>query len=465
MKEISMISATFTLQESKDNWRNDPHYYVPINTFVERLILEKKSKNNCMIRQLEEVATVIEITENPENKNEFNYIDIGTNKGNLLAIAYRLKGEDAPSRARRKVRKGDILTAVSGSQTGKEEHVSILVPEKLDGSIASTGFEVIRPTTINPYTLLALFNHPIVKRQIFRRLRGSAIPAVWRRDFKSILIPISDELIEAGNKLKQAIEAKIEAEKKRKDVEKIFRKYFDLEMMPPSIISSDYNLQHAKEIKRIDPKHFSHRFLMYENVLSNSKLDLIPLRKLVKKRIRRGVQPIYDENGSVPVIKTGNVYDGPIRWESTSRVNLTFYQLNKDAQVPKDALLITSTGEGSWGRTSISTTGRALADGHITIIEIDEKIIDPYYVCAFLWTPYGKAQYERRVRGCTGQTEIYPMDLETITIPRLGIDDEIQIAESMRNYFNDFYLSSALHSQAMSELNKILELNSRGDNS
>ena len=465
MKESSIISTSFALSEAKKTWRNDPHYYVSINTFVENMLIKGKKDGKYQVKQLCQVAEIVDITENPNNKDEFNYIDIGTNKGQLLAIGYKLKSSDAPSRARRKVKKGDLLTAVSGSQTGKEEHVAVLVPDELDGSIASTGFEVIRPVEVNSYYLLLLFNHSIIKKQIFRRLRGSAIPAVWRRDLKNILIPINERLLEISNKLKQAIEAKIEAEEKRNEIEEIFKKYFDIEMEPPKAISSVYTSQNAKEVKRIDPKHFSPQLVIYENLLHKSKLNLVNLGKLVKKKIRRGVQPQYDKKGEIPVIKTGNVHDEPIRWEKTSRVNIEFYKLNKDAQVPKNSLVVTSTGEGSWGRTSISTVESALADGHIAIVEINKEIIDPYYVCAFLWTPYGKAQYKRRVRGSTGQTEIYPMDIETIIIPRLGDKDENLIAKEMKTYFTNFYRSIELHTQAMEELSKLLGLNSGGGKS
>ncbi|SFE00946.1 Restriction endonuclease S subunit [Thermoanaerobacter thermohydrosulfuricus] len=465
MKGLSPISALYTLYEAKSFWRNDPHYYVPMNTWVEDLLRDMKQKGKCDIKQLHQLAKIIDVTENPENKNKFNYIDIGSNKGNLLAVAYEVRGEEAPSRARRKVRKGDLLTAVSGSQTGREEHVSVLIPEELDGSVASTGFEVIRPLKIDPYYLLALFNHPIVKVQIFRRLRGSAIPAVWRRDLENILVPLNEKLVEVGNKLKQAIEAKIEAEKKRKEIEEVFKKYFDIEMEVPQAISSIYTAQNARKVKRIDPKYFSPQLVIYEKLLYDSKLKLVPLGKLVRKRIRRGVQPQYDKEGEIPVIKTGNVYDGPIKWEKVSKVNIMFYRSNKDAQVPKNSLVVTSTGEGSWGRTSISTIEQAIADGHITIVEIDERIIDPYYVCAFLWTPYGKAQYERKVRGSTGQTEIYPMDIETIIIPQLSKEDENEIAKKMKIYFSNFYCSIELHSQAIGELNELLGLNSGGDKS
>jgi len=465
MKGLSSISVYFTLSEAKSFWRNDPHYYVPMNTYTEDLLKSGKQVGAYKIKELCQVAKIIDVTENPKNKSEFNYIDIGTNKGNLLAIAYKLKGEEAPSRARRKVRKGDLLTAISGSQTGNEEHVAVLVPEELDGSIASTGFEVIRPLKIDPYYLLALFNHPIVKKQIFRRLRGSAIPAVWRRDLRNILIPINERLIEIGNKLKQAIEAKIEAEKRRKEIDKIFRKYLDIDLKPSEEVSSIYTLQKAKEVKRVDPKYFSPKLVMYENILFKSKLNLASLRELVSKKIRRGTQPQYEEDGEIPVIKTGNVHDRPIKWETCSKVNIKFYNMNKKAQVHKDSLVVTSTGEGSWGRTSVSTVEHAIADGHIAIVEINRMIIDPYYVCAFLWTPYGKAQYERRVRGCTGQTEIYPMDIETIIIPRLNKEDESRISEEMVTYFTNFYRSIELHSQAMEELNKLLGLNAGDDKS
>ena len=158
------------------------------------------------------------------------------------------------------------------------------------------------------------------------------------------------------------------------------------------------------------------------------------------------------------MIKTRDVNDSPIDWGNTSKTDINFYQKNKRAKIPQNALLVTSTGEGSWGRTSISDKSKAIADGHITIIPIDEALIDPYYVCAFLWTEYGKVQYYKRVRGCTGQTEIYPFDIKTIEVPRLGNNIETKIGNNLRDYIQLSEVSQGYHQQAMTELEQLLSL-------
>ncbi|MCD6115048.1 restriction endonuclease subunit S [bacterium] len=461
MKGLSSISASFTLSEAKSFWRNDPHYYVPMNTYTEDLLKAGEQAGVYKIKELCKVAKIIDVTENPENKSEFSYIDIGTNKGNLLAIAYKLKGEEAPSRARRKVRKGDLLTAVSGSQTGKEEHVAVLVPEELDGGIASTGFEVIRPLKIDPYYLLALFNHPIIKKQIFRRLRGSAIPAVWRRDLRNILIPVSRRLIEIGNKLKQAIEAKIEAEKKRKEIEEIFeRNLGNIEVR--KLGGYVFKLSYCIEAGRLDPHFYYPEFLKVLDLLNNSGFEIKRMSELVK----------FSKETTNPFNTTQFVYveiaDVDLRYGFISS-----HSIVKGSNAPsrarkiirEGALLIPLTRPyrgaiavvDSRYNEAITTTGFSVS------YPKSDSLVDSYYLCAFLKSPYGLIQLIQRMSNAN-YPAILEDDIADILVPILPNDIKT-VSDNMKEIVDNLLLSKQLHFQAMEELNKLLGLNAGGDNS
>lgn len=100
-----------------------------------------------------------------------------------------------PSRASFQVRKGDLLTAVSGISTGTDSHASAIVGEDYDGAIVTSGFAVLTATEVNPYYLLSFLRTKYFKMQVRRYRVGSAIPDVSYEDLKSVLVPrLPDDL-------------------------------------------------------------------------------------------------------------------------------------------------------------------------------------------------------------------------------------------------------------------------------
>ena len=77
----------------------------------------------------------------PNDSEEFIYVDIGSINRDLKKIESPqfLLGKDAPSRARKVIKSGDILVSL----TRPNLNAVALVGENYDQQIASTGFEVI----------------------------------------------------------------------------------------------------------------------------------------------------------------------------------------------------------------------------------------------------------------------------------------------------------------------------------
>jgi type I restriction enzyme, S subunit len=90
---------------------------------------------------LEKTGT-IDPTQSPES--EFEYIDISCVSNETLKIeeAQRIKGKDAPSRARREVKTNDVLFATIRPTLRR----IAIVPEHLDKQVCSTGYFVLRPS-------------------------------------------------------------------------------------------------------------------------------------------------------------------------------------------------------------------------------------------------------------------------------------------------------------------------------
>lgn len=196
-----------------------------------------------------------------------------------------------------------------------------------------------------------------------------------------------------------------------KRIDKQYRRY--------SPLSHAVSSRRIQSELRMDAKFFTPRYHENEKRLrwlsTESGWEVKTLGSLMKKGPRRGAQPQYSRNGDLPVLKTVDIQNKWISWEETLQTS-SFLVSSKQALVRKNELLITSTGEGSWGRAGLCDIELAAVDGHLTIVPLDTDQIDPFYVLAYFWTPFGRSLFEQRVRGCTGQTEIYPNDIAEVLL-------------------------------------------------
>lgn len=118
----------------------------------------------------------------------FAYIEISDVDGRTLHAASKLvRREDAPSRARRRVRAGDILV----STVRPERRAIAVVREDQDGAVATTGFAVLRPTGIHPLVLAKLLQSDFVTTQLLRNNVGIAYPAIEEGCLPGVLLPIA----------------------------------------------------------------------------------------------------------------------------------------------------------------------------------------------------------------------------------------------------------------------------------
>ncbi len=150
--------------------------------------------------------------------------------------------------------------------------------------------------------------------------------------------------------------------------------------------------------------------------------------------INRGSQPEYSPDGVYKALRSVNV--GFMNFNETRQeyVTKSFYDLNNRGKVQKDDVLITSTGVGTLGRTSVwFYDEKAYCDGHITILR--NGSIDPCFVTAYLNSKYGLLQYDQNFRGSSGQIEIYPYDISKFVIPECLFPHQEEIGDYLREAF------------------------------
>lgn len=136
---------------------------------------------------------------------QFYYIDISSidnERGTIKPVA-QILGKDAPSRARKVVRKDDVLFATTRPYL---KNIA-LVPEDYDNQICSTGFSVLRANEdlIIPAYLYYISRSNIIVDQLESKMRGASYPAVSDNDVMQVEIPLPSK--ETQEKIVQRIEA------------------------------------------------------------------------------------------------------------------------------------------------------------------------------------------------------------------------------------------------------------------
>ncbi len=125
----------------------------------------------------------------PTADEEFYYIDIASVDRITKSIVnpQKLTGRAAPSRARKAIRKGDVLV----SMTRPNLNAVALVPDHLDGQIASTGFEVLRAPGLDPRWLFYLVRTESFVSRMSGLVQGALYPAVRPKDVQGFEAPLA----------------------------------------------------------------------------------------------------------------------------------------------------------------------------------------------------------------------------------------------------------------------------------
>lgn len=151
--------------------------------------LETSSSAGCTIGDLVVKAGQRDPRKTPNE--EFQYVDVSSVSNLLFKItgAARTLGVDAPSRARKAIKAGDVLFATVRPTLKR----IALVPECLDGEIASTGYCVLRtdPQKADPRFLYFHLLTDGFTERMGNLERGANYPAVRDSDVLSspILLP------------------------------------------------------------------------------------------------------------------------------------------------------------------------------------------------------------------------------------------------------------------------------------
>ncbi|WP_347360834.1 restriction endonuclease subunit S [Vibrio vulnificus] len=138
------------------------------------------SKIDALCRKPEQIK--------PEDTHQFKYIDISSvdrHKKEVVSPTDML-GSDAPSRARKLVNAEDVIV----SMTRPNLNAVAKIPKHLEGNIASTGFDVLKPVLIEPDWLFSVVKSKSFIDSISGTTIGALYPACKASDIRGYEMPV-----------------------------------------------------------------------------------------------------------------------------------------------------------------------------------------------------------------------------------------------------------------------------------
>lgn len=132
--------------------------------------------------------TVPKVEQGPPSTHAVPYIDISSidRQRKTIGDLRDVDATTAPTRARQWVKRGDVLV----SMTRPNLNAVAMVSKQLDGSLASTGFDVLRPIGVAPGWVFSRVRSNDFVADVCEDLQGVVYPAIRPNDVRGHRLPI-----------------------------------------------------------------------------------------------------------------------------------------------------------------------------------------------------------------------------------------------------------------------------------
>ena len=356
-----------------------------------------------------------------------------------------------------KVRDFDILICKDGALTGKTCLINFNDLPKQEVMVNEHVYVLRGNKKVNQKFLFYLTRNDLFQSQIKDlAYRKKAQPGLNADHFKKIKIPeisksAQDQIVAQIEPIERKIkDLKNQIKKPQEVINQVFARELGFDenlynefgkgMTAGTQIADNRTLRVFETdfvgLARSEILRFSTR---YHNLPTKKLMEILDGIETVKvvnvlsETIHRGASPKYDENGSIPVVKTGHLKNGYIEISQDEFVDESFHKSSTRSQVKSGDILIASTGKVSLGKIDLVETDEDLvADGHLSILRIDEKKYNHLFLVYFFRCVLGYFQIERDFTGATNQIELYANEIGNFLIPNLPLSHQQKIVDEIK---------------------------------
>ena len=404
---------------------------------------------------------------NKYKKQTFKYIDISNvdiNTGKYeISVIDKF---EAPSRARKKVDKGDILI----STVRPNRNAVAIISENDEGLVASTGFAVLlSKDNIDRYYSFAALKNQFTIKQLIRKASGGMYPAIAEEEVMSLKIPIPSPEIQKyiGDKVRRAEELREESKLLREEAENIIKVQLLLDKNQslynnnagnPSLEFTKYPINlfvKPKDItERIDSKSYHPEYFETLDFLNNNKFKVMKLYNVIEDYSTGISSPKYTDDG-IRILMTKNIKNDAIDLECklVNRKVETKYRVNYGD------VLITTYGGPSIGKVDIFTSKEECVYDY-TILKLKFKSdYNPFFMTLLLRSKLIQNQIRNLIKGTTGITFVIPKEILNINIPIFDKDIQDEVGDIYKKSLECIDISKQLIQEAKQDVEDLIEGN------
>lgn len=339
-----------------------------------------------------------------EKPNEvFNYVDISSvdREQKTISQTVQIVGSEAPSRARKEIKTGDILV----STVRPNLNAVAIVPPELDGQIASTGFCVLSPNgnnLIGKY-LFYYTRTPNFIETLTSKVRGAHYPAVSDSDVKDLelsLLPLSEQ--------RRIVEILDQADALRK-------KRAEADAKAERILTALFYKMFGESLALVNNKDAIK--------LEDCKVDF-------QNGFACGDK---DSPNGVPHLRMNNIDDKGILNLELIRTVPPEYDREKYRLQEGDVLFMSTNSEDKVGKTCVfypPFNANFLFSNHLTRIRINKPRLPPEYVATYLHQLWRRGFYQGIAKRWVNQASISQQALGSINIA-MPPKEDLQVFTSL----------------------------------
>lgn len=321
----------------------------------------------------------------------FRYVDIASvdRVSKIISRADQLACADAPSRARKIIQANDVLV----STVRPNLNAIAMVPEELNGEIASTGFAVLRanPDLLHPKFLFYRAQHREFVDFLVANATGASYPAVTDGVVKRATLPLP-----APKEQSRIVELLDEADRLRK-------------------LRGDADVKAARILPALFLKMFGDPVANPRGLPLASVGDLTTL--VTSGSTPRGGAEVYINEGPY-IIRSQNVLMNRLSLSDAAHITDEMHRQMSRTWVSVGDVLLNITG-ASIGRVAWikELDAPANVNQHVCIIRPDTKLVNPAYLSACLSLPSMQATIDGVQTGASRQA-LNHVQVRNLKIPQ-----------------------------------------------
>ena len=386
------------------------------------------------------LSAVVEAVPNtrPESEptREFGYIDISAIDNRSFRVVdsdiRKFRGADAPSRARRPIRSGDVL--FSNVRTNLR-NVALVQPGT-PAQLCSTGFTVLRPTrAVHPRYMLRWVLSDAFIAAVTPQQTGTHYPATSDRIVLSQAIrlpPIAEQhrIVEKVETLLAQLDA---ARERLARVPSILRRFRQavLAAACSGRLTEDWRATNTSQPVTLPD----------DEVLGDSRPDATPSTwawvplGTIASRVTDGThQPPPLASSGVPFLLIGNIVKGRIDWGAISKwvTNETYRRLTARCRPERDDVLYTAVGATFGQALGVDWDHPFVFQRHIAHIKPRHALVHTRFLVIALSSPSTYALATEVARGAA-QPTVTLGDLKRFPVPVPPLAEQAEIVRRVDN--------------------------------